>query len=251
MSRWRPVMSGAPQGSVLGLVPFNIFVGDMDSGTECKFAEDTKLCGAVDMLAGRDAIQRDLDRLETWTHVNFLRFSKAKCKVLHLGRGNAKHKYRLDGEWIERSPEQKDLGVLVDKGLNMTQWCALTAQKINRILGCIPSSMASRLREGILPLCSALVRPHLESCVQLWTPQHRKDMELLECVQRRATKMIQGVEHLSCEERLRELGLFIMEKRRLRGDLIAAFQYLKGACKRAGEGLFTRVCSDRTRGDGI
>ena len=111
--------------------------------------------------------------------------------------------------------------------------------------------MASRSREVILPLCSTLVRAHLESCVQLWSPQHRKYMDLLEQVQRRATKMILGLEYLSCEARLRDLGQSSLEKRRLWGYLIAAFQYLKRAYKKAGDGLFARACSDRTRGDGF
>jgi len=109
-----------------------------------------------------------------------------------VGQGNPKHKYRLGGEWLENSPKEKDWRVLLDEKLDITRQCALAAQKANHILGCIKSSVASRAREGILPLDSALVRPHLESCIQLWGPQHRKDMDVLERVQRRAVKMIRG-----------------------------------------------------------
>ncbi|GAB0199288.1 cAMP-dependent protein kinase inhibitor alpha [Grus japonensis] len=154
----------------------------MDNGVECilsKFADDTKLCGVVDMLEGRDAIQRDLDRLERWARANCMKFNKAKCKVLHMGRGNPKHNYRLGEECIKRSPEVKDLGVLIEK-LNMSWQCALAAQKAKRVLGCIKRSVTSRSREAILPLCSTLVRPHLEYCIQLWGPQYRSDIELLE-----------------------------------------------------------------------
>ena len=162
--------------------------------------------------------------------MNLMRFRKAKCKVLHLSQGNSQ--YRLGHERIENSPEEKDLGVLVDEKLDMCQQCVLAARKASCVLGCSGETPAGVLHPAVEP-----------SAQERHGPVGAGPEE--------AAKMIRGLEHLSCEERLRELGLFSLEKRRLKGHLIVAFQYLKGAYRTDRENIFSKAHCGRARSNGL
>ena len=161
------------------------------------------------------------------------------------------YQYRQGDEGIESSPAKKDLGVLVEEQLDMSWQRVLAAQKAHHIMGCIKRSVGSRSREGILPLCSTRVRPHLESCVQLWSPQHRKDMDLLEWVQRRATKNGQRAGTPLLWGKAERVGAVQLGEEKAAWRPCSSLPVPEGAYKKAGEGLFTRVCCDRTRLNGL
>ena len=146
-SGWRPVTGGVPRGSIRGPALFTILVTDLDAGVERtigKFADDTKLGGAVDSLEGQEALQRDLARLEHWAIVNGMQFNKSQGWIPPLGQSNAGHRHQLGEEQLESSPAARDLGVLVDSKLSMSQQRALAAKRAKRILGCIKRSITNQ-----------------------------------------------------------------------------------------------------------
>nr|XP_048713273.1 uncharacterized protein LOC125639701 [Caretta caretta]XP_048713274.1 uncharacterized protein LOC125639701 [Caretta caretta] len=180
-----------------------------------------------------------------------MKFNKDKCKVLHVGRNNQLHTYQMGNDCLGRSTAERDLRFIVDHKLNMSQQCNAVAKKVKIVLGFFSRSVVRKSREVILPLYSALIRPQLEHCVQFWAPHFRKDVDKLERVQRRVTKMIKGLENMSSEGRWKKLGLFSLVKRRLRGDMRTVFKYVKGCYKEEGEELFSLTSEARTRSNGL
>ncbi|CAM4621975.1 unnamed protein product [Caretta caretta] len=253
LSGWREVTSGVPQGSVLGPILFNLFITDLGtkSGSVLiKFADDTKLGGIANLEKVRDTLQEDLDDLVNWSNINRMKFNSEKCKVMHLGINNKNFSYKLGTHQLEVTEEEKDLGVLVDHRMTVSRQCDMAVKKANAVLGCIRRGISSRDKEVLVPLYKALVRPHLEYCVQFWSPMFKKDEFKLEQVQRRATRMIRGMENLSYERRLKEFGLFSLTKRRLRGDMIALYKYIRGINTGEGEELFKLSTNVDTRING-
>ena len=153
-------------------------------------------------------------------------FNVDKGSVMHIGRQDEEQKYELCGQTLNCAVEERDLGVIIHKSLKPARQCAQTAKKGNQILGLIKRNIVSRDKFIIMKLYKTMVRPHLEYCAQAWNPYLRKDIETLERVQRRATKMVKGCHRLSYEERLKYCGLTTLEKRRVRGDLIETYKIL-------------------------
>ena len=192
-------LSGVLKGSGSGLVLFNIFTNNIDNGIECtlsKLADDIKLTGTTDTVERRYTIQRDLDKYDMWCQVNLMKFSDTKCKVLCLCQDNPKHEYRLGDEWIESSTLEEDLRLEVDEKLGMSWELPFATQKASLSMDCTKRDMASSLMKMIVPLYSTTVRNLLQCCIQVWRFQHKKVMELLEWIQRRAMERLSGLKHL-------------------------------------------------------
>ena len=239
---------------MLGPILFVIYLNDMEqniSSSLPKFADDTKIGRIIDSNEDRDALQEDLDKLNDWAVKWQMEFNVDKCKVLRMGETDDRNRYTLNNLEIGRSLCEKDLGVLVNSDLKPRENCIAVRNKAKRILGFTSRSVSNRTKDVILKLYLALVRPHLDYAVQFWSPYYRMDIEFLERIQRKMTKMIHNIRNLSYEDRLRKLNLHSLERRRIRGDMIEVFKWYKGINK----GDINRVLKihneNRTRNNGF
>ena len=179
-SGWKNVLSGIPQGSVIGPLLFVIFINDMPNEVKfnmCKlFADDCKLYGRVE-CTGENKMQLDVTNLENWSAKWQLPFNATKCKVMHLGYNNPKHQYVLNNHTQEITTCEKDLGVHVDENLKFHKHTAAATKMANRVLGVIKKAYKTREVRTITMLYKSMVRPHLEYGNLIWGPFFKKDMK--------------------------------------------------------------------------
>ena len=173
-------------------------------------------------------LQNDLDRLVKWSEKWQMLLNFGKCKCLHTGHGNLDVNFKMGNTVMGTTVKEKDLGGTISVDMKVSEQCGIAASKGNQILGLIRRNITYKGKKLIIPLYKAIVRPYLEYCIQAWRPYHKKDIDTLERIQRRATKMIPELKDLSYEERLKECGLTTLETRRLRGDQIEVFKILNG-----------------------
>lgn len=222
-----------------------MYINDIDEGLVnriIKFADDTKVVGRVSNQQEVNGLRRDLGRLVEWSKEWLMPFNVGKCKVMHMGGNNREESLELDGIALEVVEEERDLGVVVSRDMKVAVQCGRAASKGYQVLGMIGRTFISKKCNIIVKLYKSLVRPHLEYCVQAWRPHLQKDMEVLERVQRRATRMIEECRGLEYQDRLRIAGLSTLETRRRRADLVEVYKILNGL-----ENMEERVFVERSR----
>ena len=225
------VTSGIPQGTVLGPLLFVVYINDILENITSDgflFADDTKI---FKMVTSRDDalnLQSDINALRKWSEKWGMEFNREKCHVLTLGKfENTKytHRYHLGGDEIEHVFSEKDLGITIDSELTYDDHISNKIRVANGIVGLMRRSFSYLDPPTFKKLFCAFVRPHLEYGQSIWSPHLQKHINAIENVQKRATKLVDGLKNLDYEERLRSCNLTTLHFRRMRGDMIETWKH--------------------------
>ena len=182
VSNWKSVLSGVPQGSVLGPILFLVDINDLEEGVIgkiLKFADDTKLFTKTKEIGDKQNLQDDIDKLVKWSEKWQMLFNFGKCKCLHIGPGNTSMTYEMGGTILSTTVKEKYLGVTMNANMKVSEQCRIAASKGKQVLGMIRRNISYKDKSLIVPLYKAIVRPHLEYCIQAWSPYLRKDIDML------------------------------------------------------------------------
>ena len=230
-SRSSSVISGVPQGSCLGPCLFLAFVCDLPFLVKALleiFADDSKLIKGIPNLNEADSLQDDLNALTSWCKEWGMLFNVDKCQIMHYGRNNPRFLYHINGTLLSETTTYKDLGVHVSNDMKVMHHIDICVAKANAVLGMIKRTFSYIDKDIFLMTYKTFVRPILEYCQELWSPYLAKDIDKIERVQRRATKLVPEIKELSYEERLKSLDLFTLAHRRTRGDMISMYKIMSG-----------------------
>lgn len=244
----REVLSGVPQGSVLGPLLFLVYISDLPSGLEStvtSYADDTNCYCSPAMGCGR--LQSDIDKIKNWSLDWQMPLNDAKCTVLHLGGTNPGHQYNIGTQRIASVTEQRDLGIVVSKDLKWEKHISSIVKKANSFTYMISRAFVNLSPDMILKIHKSFIRPKLEYAQSVWSPYYIKDIEALERVQRRVTRLSPELRPLPYEGRLERLGLTTLYQRRLRGDLIETYKIISGYYNSSLQ-IFTVSGSQHLRG---
>lgn len=231
-------LDGGPFGGPTGKRPtlFVIYVNDLAAGigSECKlFADDCKIIASIRSPEDALRLQSDLDWVSTWCNTWRMSLNLSKCRVMHTGRNNANHEYSLsdcDGRRTAVTPTKKerDLGIILSSNLKWRDQVCSAASKSSRMLGMLRNTFVTRDARIWCRLYTTYIRPHLEYAVAVWNPYLQRDIEVLERVQHRATKVSRELKKMTYEDRCRQLKLTSLVERRIRGDMIQQFKISSG-----------------------
>lgn len=213
------------------------------------FADDTKLIKPLVTERDREILQLDLERLIEWTQKWHMKFNVDKCSVLHFGYNNPRYGYAMESRCLQSKEEEKDLGVYVNTTMKFSKQCAESVKKANRVIGIIRRNFINFDKKVLLQLYKSLVRPHLDYAVPIWKPHLKKDISLMESVQRRMTRLIPGMRGKTYEERLKELNLMSLEQRHIRQDLLTFYNIINKKMDIDLDGITEIIGKERTRGN--
>ena len=242
-SDWASVLSGVPQGTVLGPLLFLVYINDLPEGLKALlslFADDLKIFAEVSDKLDNIDLQDDIKKLENWSEKWHMSFNTSKCTVMHLGHDNPKKQYTLNGEALKESSVERDLGVLVQEDLKTHDHCKKVVAKCNQLIGQIRRSFTCKESDLMLKIYKIYLLPHLEYASSVWNPTNKSDINMIESIQRRFTKLIEGLYDFEYEERLTVLELPPLEDRRNYLDLLEVFR-IKNEIDHIDHALFHEV----------